>query len=575
VKSAALIVTACALLAACAAPRPPAAVAPVPPAAAAPRTMTTDLMADLVSADMELQTGKAEKAYAILLDVARKARDPRVAQRAMEVAIGANRGPDALAAIALWLEIEPDSEEAQQYYLGFMLLDGQFDKARPLLAAKLAQSPDERGLAMYQVQRFLSRARDQRGAFALLDELLTPYGASLESHLVLAQGAHAAGDHARALREAQAARALAPASELAVLTHAQVLADPAAQERVAAEFLATHADAREVRHAHARMLINLKRYAEARSELERVLAAEPGNITVLYALGVLCMETDDNAAAERYLTAYMDALDARPDPERDPARAIAALAQLAQDRGDAAKAQAWLARLETVAGRKGIYFAAQLRRAQQLAKQGDLKAARALLNGYETADSNEQARLLQAEAQLLRDARQTALAYRVLEQGAQRYPDDADLLYDYAIAAEGLGRSAAMEKALRRVMELAPANQHAYNALGFALAERNQRLPEAQALIEKALQLAPGDPFIMDSLGWAHFRQGRLGEAEDLLRKAYAAQPDAEIATHLAEVLWRRGQLAEAHALWKAARAKDPKNPALRSTLARLNVKLK
>jgi Flp pilus assembly protein TadD len=149
-----------------------------------------------------------------------------------------------------------------------------------------------------------------------------------------------------------------------------------------------------------------------------------------------------------------------------------------------------------------------------------------------------------------------------------------DFLYDYALMAERVNKVDAMEKALRQVIAKTPDNHHAYNALGYSLADRNIRLKEARQLVEKALAMAPNDPFIMDSMGWVEYRMGNLDAAEAQLRKAYAVRSDAEIAVHLGEVLWKKGQQEEARKLWADARGKDPKNDALKSTLARLRVSL-
>ena len=113
-----------------------------------------------------------------------------------------------------------------------------------------------------------------------------------------------------------------------------------------------------------------------------------------------------------------------------------------------------------------------------------------------------------------------------------------------------------------------------YNALGYAFAERNVRLDEAYDLVDKALKIAPGDPFIMDSMGWVQYRLGHLPEAEDLLRRAYAVRADPEIAVHLGEVLWQKGDKDNAQKMWREAQAKDPKNDTLKNTLARLNQSL-
>ena len=177
---------------------------------------------------------------------------------------------------------------------------------------------------------------------------------------------------------------------------------------------------------------------------------------------------------------------------------------------------------------------------------------------------------LVAEAQVLREVKRWPDAFEVLRGASDRWPEDTDLMYELSMVAEKLDRLDTMEKLLRRVIALRPDSQHAYNALGYSLADRGLRLPEARTLIAKALELAPGDPFITDSLGWVEFRLGNLGEAQRLLRQAYAARPDTEIAAHLGEVLWASGQKDEARRIWREGRARDPDNEVLRDTLARL-----
>jgi Flp pilus assembly protein TadD len=138
------------------------------------------------------------------------------------------------------------------------------------------------------------------------------------------------------------------------------------------------------------------------------------------------------------------------------------------------------------------------------------------------------------------------------------------------MAAERIERMDEMERLLRRVMTLQPDHGHAHNALGYSLADRNLRLEEARALIVRALELNPGDPFITDSLGWVEFRLGRLGEAERLLREAYGKRPDAEIGVHLGEVLWVAGQAEAARRIWREVQSRDPANEVLKRTLQRL-----
>jgi tetratricopeptide (TPR) repeat protein len=265
-------------------------------------------------------------------------------------------------------------------------------------------------------------------------------------------------------------------------------------------------------------------------------------------------------------------MDKAPDEERDPSKAVLILSQLAEERGDIPAALGWLDRLDTSDPK--IQFGSDLRRAQLTAKQGDLAGARKLLGTLKPDDPANQAQVVLVEAQLLRDAGKSQEAFRMMEQGLKRFPDNTDFLYDYALMAEKMGKTAVMEKSLRQVIAKSPDNQHAYNALGYSLADRNVRLKEAYQLIDKAQKMAPNDPFIMDSMGWVQYRMGKLDEAETQLRKAYQLRNDPEIAVHLGEVLWKKGQRDDARKLWREAHAKDPKNDALKSTLVRLRTSL-
>ena len=216
----------------------------------------------------------------------------------------------------------------------------------------------------------------------------------------------------------------------------------------------------------------------------------------------------------------------------------------------------------------------QARRASLLAREGKLAQARELIRRAPERTPGDARAKLMAEAQVMRDAKQWGEAAKVLAQGNKEYPNDVDLLYEQSMMYEKLNKLDDMERLLRKVIELKPDHQHAYNALGYSLAERNVRLPEARTLIKKALELSPGEPSITDSLGWVEYRLGNHAEAVRLLRDAYRSQPDAEIAAHLGEVLWISGQIEEAKRIWREARGRDAANDVLRETLARLRVDL-
>ncbi|MDB5951122.1 MAG: hypothetical protein JWR65_2977 [Massilia sp.] len=539
--------------------------------------LTSDLLYKLMKAEIEFRSGNWQPAYLTMLAVAQQTRDPRLAQRATEMALLSKQGEPTLAAIRLWRQLAPDSDEAAQYYLGFVILSDNLAEAEPIFRQRLkAAAPAERGAAMFHVQQLLARAKDKAAAAAMTERLMAPYAGTMEAHIVLAQAAFARGDSALAVKEARAALAIKPDAELAVLTLAQVTDDDVGSAAVLSSFLAANPGAREVRGAYARVLVSRKQYEPARQQFLALLKAQPDNLGTLYALGVVSLQLNDQAGAEGYFLRFADVLAAHPDEERDASKVFVILAQLAEERGDLKGAMKWLDKVEPGEGegQNAGWFSAQLKRAQLVGKGGDVEGARKLLSSVPAAQPGEQAQVLLSEAQILRDAGQLEQAYALMQGAVAKFPGNADLLYDFALLAEKTGRLDVMEKSLRTVIAQAPDNHHAYNALGYSLAERNVRLQEALELIDKAMKLAPGDPFIMDSMGWVQFRLGNLNAAETQLRQAYTLRSDPEIAVHLGEVLWQKGQKADAQKLWREVHAKDPKNDTLKNTLARLHQSL-
>jgi tetratricopeptide (TPR) repeat protein len=213
---------------------------------------------------------------------------------------------------------------------------------------------------------------------------------------------------------------------------------------------------------------------------------------------------------------------------------------------------------------------AKLRIAAIMGKQGQLESARQFLGALEPDGHDQEIQVKQAEAQLLQDARDYQGAYAVLSEALADEPDSADLLYDVAMVAEKLDRLDEVESRLKRVIELKPDNAQALNALGYTLVDRTQRAAEGMKLIEKAHALAPSDPFILDSMGWAYFRLGNLSESEKFLRRALDERPDPEIAAHLGEVLWAKGERDRAQEVWQSQLKETPDNPVLLNTVRRL-----
>ena len=536
--------------------------------------MTPAMLHQISKAEFDFRNGDWQGPYLTMFNLAQQTKDPRLARRAAEMAVAAKQADDTLHAVRLWYRLDPESDEATQYYVGMVVSSDNIAEIEPIFEERLREaSPARRGLLMFQVQQLLGRAKDKAAAIAMLERLIVPYENTSEARIVRAQVALARGDKALARSEAQAALKARPDSEIALLMLAQVTDDEAQVVTLMQGFLKANPTARDVRAAYARVLVNRKDYQSARREFELLVKEQPDNVANLYALGILATQMNDAPGAEGYFTRFVDVLGRNPDDERDPSRALLILSQLAEERGDLPAAMEWLERVPEGTDAQTL-FNAQLRRAHLTGKGGDLAGARRLLGEIKPEEPARQAQVMAAEAQLLRNAKQDDEAFKVMQAATEKFPQNPDLLYDFALLAEKLGKVDVMEAQLREVITLAPDNHHAYNALGYSLAERNVRLQEAYGLIAKALGMAPEDPFIMDSMGWVHYRMGNLDEAEKFLRRAYGLRRDPEIAVHLGEVLWQRGQKSAARQLWSEARAKDPQNDTLRDTLARLGQSL-
>ena len=535
--------------------------------------VTEQLIQKYLSAELSFQRGEKFAAYSTMMSLARSLRDPRLARRGLEFAISGSLGGEALKAARLWREIAPQSEEATQAVVGLLISSGRIDEVKTVLAQQLAaSSPEALPNTIALLQRQLARVQDRSRAYGLLRELLEPYGDVLDARLTLAQAAMVAGDRATALTEARAALAKHPSSDLVALVLAQIIEDRAESVQSLVAFLQKNPKSREVRLAYARTLIEQNKVAEAKAQFALLLTHHPDDRTTLYALGLMAAQAGEMREAESYLSKYIQTLGDQPDRERDSTQALLVLAQIAEDKNDTAAALKWLEKIEP--DNQGSYISATLRRAMLLAKAKDPEAARALLQQAEVRNDDDRAKLTVGEAQLLRDAGRLDDALRMVADALELNKNNIDLLYEHAMLAERAKQFDLMERELRKLIKVAPDNQHAYNALGYSFADRNLRLQEAFDLISKANQIAPNDPYILDSLGWVEFRLGRLEQALKTLQRAYEIKADAEIAAHLGEVMWKMGRQDEAKKLWRSANDKDPKNETLRATLQRLQIKL-
>ncbi|MFO1362897.1 MAG: tetratricopeptide repeat protein [Burkholderiales bacterium] len=524
--------------------------------------LTGETMYEFLLAEIAGQRGNTTLAAQAYADLARKTRDPRVAERATQVAVEARMPEAAIESAKIWADTAPESTRALGAAASLLVNAKRLDEAQPYLERILALSGDNRGDGFMQLNRLLSGNPDKAASLRAIQSLAGPYPALPQARFAVAAAASNAGQDELALKEVRAASQLKPDWELAALFEAQLLqktSNAAASERLA-QYLKTYPMSREVRLAYARTLVADKRYPEARVEFDRLAKDYPDNIDVVYSIALLSMQLEDWPVAEANLKRLLD-LGYR---DRNAVRFY--LGQVAEERKNFPEALKWYG--EVTPGQQ--YMPAQIRSAQVISKQGDLAGARKYLQQVNAQSSEQRVQLILAEAQLLRDAKQEREAFGLVDQALDKLPNNPELLYDHAMLAERIDRVDVLESSLRKLIRIKPDNAHAYNALGYTLADRNQRLVEANELIDTALKLAPDDAFIMDSKGWVLYRQGRTEEGLAYLQRAYSIRPDAEIAAHLGEVLWVLGRHADARKVWDEALKKSPENETLTKTVQRL-----
>jgi Flp pilus assembly protein TadD len=327
----------------------------------------------------------------------------------------------------------------------------------------------------------------------------------------------------------------------------------------------------DLRLGYARTLIDLDQMQLALVQLNLLSKQNPDFAPGWLFLGLLQTDLSQFAAAEMSLQRFIKLVENTkgPDASGGLSEAYLALSQIAQKQGQLAQADQWLARIPPDSDPLKIAS----RRAALLAQQGRKAEGLNLLEQVRVSNPQAARQKALAISQWLRDDKQFNAALTTIEEALTKFPADTDLQSELAMICEKLGRFDQMETLLRGLMKAKPNDPHAFNALGYSLADRNTRLDEARQLILKAVQLAPRDPFIQDSLGWLEYRVGNTQEALRILEAAFKARPDAEIAAHLGEVYWILGQQDKAGSIWREGLMLKSDNETLLETLKQFKFK--
>jgi len=519
-------------------------------------SLTPEVLYALLIGEISGHRGQLDVSVAALSRAANSTRDPRIAERATLAALYARRPTDALKNAQLWVELKPESQEAHESLAAAYMENGRLLEAREHFR-KILELAGSKGLApaYLKISATLGRQSNRTETLAIMRSLVALNPERSVAHYALAHLAVRVSDLDTAISAIDRALTLTPGWEDAALFKARVLVskrDTAKVLEYHEQFLSDYPKANNMRLSYARLLVDQKHWDKARIQFKRVVAVSPKDADAVFTVALLALQTNDLDEAEDYLRRSLEL-----QPENDQVRLY--LGQVAEQRKQHEEAVHWYGQIES----GDLHFEAQGRMAIALARTGNVEKARNHLHSLNPKNEAQRVQIVLSEEQILRDAKQFNEAFGVLSRALITLPDNVDLLYARSLVSERLGKIDTAEKDLRRVLKKDPKNANALNALGYTLADRTNRYDEALGFIQQALALKPDDPFILDSLGWVHFRLGNHAEAVKYLRAALEKRADAEIAAHLGEVLWVMGDQAGAESVWKGALKQSPDSEAL------------
>jgi Flp pilus assembly protein TadD len=540
------------------------------------------LFYQLLLGELNVRAGEPGSGFAIILDAARKTKDEALFQRATELALQSRSGDAALQAARSWKSSLPESQEANRYILQILLALNRVEEAGQALRASIFSLPlQEQSAAIGSIPRVFSRVQDKNFAAKVVEQALSAAIQNPETAATawttIGRMKREAGEiqpAAEAARAGHAANGKAPGPIMLALSLLNVV--PSEVQPMITRYMAGDA-LPDLRLGYARSLIDLNEMQLALVQLNLLSKQNPDFAPGWLFLGLLQTDLSQFAAAELSLQRFIklnastDTTNAANGPSGTSgtdasgglSEAYFALSQIAQKQGQLAQADQWLARIPPDSDPLKIVS----RRAALLAQQGRKAEGLNLLEQVKVSNPQAAKQKALAISQWLRDDKQFNAALTTIEEALTKFPADTDLQSELAMICEKLGRYEQMESLLRGIMKAKPNDPHAFNALGYSLADRNTRLDEARQLILKAIQLAPRDPFIQDSLGWLEYRVGNTKEALRILEAAYKARPDAEIAAHLGEVYWILGQQDKAGSIWREGLLLKSDNETLLETL--------
>jgi tetratricopeptide (TPR) repeat protein len=527
--------------------------------------LSEDLLYNLLAGEFAGVRGKMDQSIDFYAQAAKLSDDPRVITRAAYIALYAQEYEQAIALTNHWQQLnQPQNDMVERIrFIAFLHLEYLAPSVQTLETMLLKEKSINRKLIPL-VTNILSKESTPEFARKVASRLNKNHPNQTFFLLLLAKFEANLGELDAALQHINELVKIDDSLADAYLIKAQIYAGMGEHEKAIDE-IATAVKKRphdnRLRLQYSRMLVQMKQFERALVNFEILKQSMPNDENVLLSLGLLSIETDRNNQAKEYLQALLD-------NGYHNQQAHYYLGRIQQNNGEIMAA---IANYERVLD--GDYWLdSRLRAAGLVAKTGNTEAALLKLETVINQDDSDKTRIqvCLAKGEVLGSVSRHKEAYSLYNNALQKSPENTDLLYARALTAEKLDLLDVTESDLKMVIMHEPENASALNALGYTLADRTERLNEAQEYILKAAQLLPDDPAILDSLGWVYYRLGQYENAIKWLSKAFENLKDAEIAAHLGEVLWMDGQTQKANNIWRKGKKLDGNQTVLRDTMERL-----
>ena len=512
-------------------------------------------------AEIASQRGDLTSAGHLYYDLAKLTKNIPLAQRATNIAGYARNGRLALDSAELWRQLDNDSLEAKQILAELFISSGNLAKARPIIE-KLLEKEKTRADGFLYLNNLLSKVENKKNALRFILAISKPYPELAEAHFSIAHTAYFAGDIKLAEKELDITESIKPNWETAALFRGYMLAIdwPEKALEFYQSFLNVNPNSNEVRLEYAKILANLKMYSKAKSEFLRLVDGSLASPEISLTVALLSLELNDNILAEKFFNQALE----RGYIDRDKIQIY--LAKIYLDRKEPDLAITFLDKISS----GQLFVEAKILTAEIIAENRSVDDGIASLSKYKNLSPDDKLQFLKAKTSLLYNNNRQQDAFDLMKGADSNFNNSAEFKYDYAMLAEKMGNLLLMEQLLKEAIKIKPDYAYAYNALGYSYADRNIKLADAKKYIEIALSISPNNHYIMDSMGWLHFRMGNIEIALQFIEKAYKIQKDPEIAAHLGEILWKMGKLKQAEKVWEESIKTYPSNTVLLETFERL-----